>query len=131
MKKTLGIVEKVKIKGKKGETEALALVDTGAKLTSVDIKIAAETGVGPIKRVTKIKSALNDQGIRRPVLEATVTIGGKVFKTEVNIADRKNMAFPVLIGRNILMGSFVVDPEKNSETFKSVAKKKKMLSEYK
>ena len=130
MKKTVGIVEKVTIKGKTGEAEALALVDTGAKLTSVDIKLAAETGVGPIKRVTKIKSALNDKGIRRPVLEATVTIGGKEFNTEVNIADRKNMAFPVLIGRNILVGSFVVDPEKNSELFKTVAKKKKMFSEY-
>lgn len=131
MKKTIGIVEKVKIKGKAGEAEALALIDTGAKLTSVDIGLAAETGIGPVKRVTKIKSASKDTGIRRPVLEAVVKVGGKDFRTEVNIADRKNMAFPVLVGRNILTGNFLVDSEKNSELFKNVAKKKNMLSEYK
>ncbi len=131
MKKVLGIIEKVKIVGSSGEAEALGLVDTGAKLTSVDITLAAEAGIGPVKRVTKIKSASKDTGTRRAVLHATVVLGGKKFNTEVNVADRSNMAFPVLVGRNILAGHFLVDAEKNSELFRRVAKGKNMLSEYK
>jgi hypothetical protein len=129
-KKTLGIVEKVKVIGHR-EKSALALVDTGAKLTSVDIKIAAEAGIGPVKRTTKIKSALKDTGIRRAVLKAAIEVGGKRFETEVNIADRSNMTFPVLVGRSILAGNFVIDPQKNLDVFKREATRKKTLSEYK
>ncbi|MBN2330423.1 MAG: ATP-dependent zinc protease [Candidatus Aenigmarchaeota archaeon] len=128
-KKIIGLVEKVKIIGN-SEKESLALIDTGAKLTSVDIKLAAETGIGPVTRITKIKSASKDVGTRRPVLEATIEIAGRRFNTEVNIQDRSHMTFPVLIGRNILTGNFLVDAGKNREIFKQVAMKKKMLSEY-
>ncbi len=129
MKKTLGLIEKVKIRGLK-EKEVLALVDTGAKLTSVDIRLAAETGIGPVLRATKIKSASKDSGTRRPVLKAKVGLGGKVFDTEVNVADRSRMAFPVLIGRNILSGNFLVDVEKNMDIFRKVATDKKMTAEF-
>ena len=128
-KGTVGIVEKIKVIGN-NEVEALALVDTGAKLTSVDIKLAAEAGIGPVKRTTKIKSALNDGGTRRPVLSAKIEIAGKRFETEVNISDRKNMTFPVLIGRNILTDNFLVDVGKARDVFKSEATKKKTLSEF-
>jgi hypothetical protein len=128
-KKTIGLVEKVKIIGN-DEREALALVDTGAKLTSVDIRLAAETGLGPVKRVTKIKTASKNFGSRRPVLHAKIEIGGKRFATEVNIQDRSHMTFPVLIGRNILTGNFLVDVGKNREIFREMAMKKKTLSEY-
>ena len=124
MKNTLGLIEKVKVKGRTSK-EVQALVDTGAKLTSVDIKLAAETGIGPVIRATKIKSASKDSGTRRPVLRATIEVGGKV-----NIADRSRMAFPVLIGRNILTGNFLVDVGKNREVFRKVAKEKNMLSEF-
>jgi hypothetical protein len=128
MKHILGIVEKVVLKGVK-EKHVLALVDTGAKLTSVDIKLAGETEIGPVVRSTKIKSASKDDSTSRPVLEATIEIGGKNFLTEVNVADRSRMAFPVLIGRNILDGHFVVDVEKNADVFRRVVTEKKMLSE--
>ena len=128
-KKTIGLVEKVKIIGKCEKT-AMALIDTGAKLTSVDISLAAETGIGPVVRTTKIKSASKNFGTRRPVLEATIEIAGKKFTTEVNIQDRSHMTFPVLVGRNILVGNFLVDAEKNRELFKRIATEKKTLSEY-
>jgi hypothetical protein len=128
-KKTLGISEKVKVIGER-EIEADALVDTGAKLTSVDIMLAAEAGLGPVKGVTKIKSASKNFGTRRPVLSATIEIGGKRFETEINLHDRSHMTFPVLIGRNILIGNFLVDAEKNRHVFKEIATKKKTLSEF-
>jgi hypothetical protein len=128
-KNTLGIVEKVKIIGRK-EKEALALVDTGAKLTSVDVRLAEEAEIGPVVRTTRIKSASDGTGTRRPVLRATIEIGGKLLDTEVNIFDRSHMTFPVLIGRNILTGNFLVDTKKNRDIFKKTATKKKTLSEF-
>ncbi len=129
MKKTLGLIEKIKVKGLK-EREVYALVDTGAKLTSVDIKLAGEAGLGPVVRATKIKSASKDSGTRRPVLKATITVGGKTFETEVNIADRSKMAFQALLGRNVLTGNFLVDVEKNRNMFKKIASEKKSLCEF-
>jgi hypothetical protein len=129
MKHILGIVEKVIIKGTK-EKHVLALVDTGAKLTSVDAKLADEAGIGPVVRSTKIKSASKDASTSRPVHEVTIEVGGRKFIAEVNVADRSKMAFPVLIGRNILCGNFIVDAEKNIEVFRHVAAQKKMLSEF-
>jgi hypothetical protein len=129
MKKTLGVIEKIKVKGLK-EKEVLALVDTGAKLTSIDIKLAAEVGLGPIVRATKIKSASKDMGTRRPVLKAMITVGGREFEAEVNVADRSRMAFPALLGRNIITGNFFVDVEKNRRLFRKVAAEKKALCEF-
>ncbi|MFH0956542.1 MAG: RimK/LysX family protein [Candidatus Aenigmatarchaeota archaeon] len=129
MKHILGIVEKVVIKGTK-EKHVLALVDTGAKLTSVDAKLADEAGIGPVVRSTRIKSASKDDVTKRPVHEVAIEIGGRKFIAEVNVADRSRMAFPVLIGRNILCGNFLVDAEKNIEVFRRVAAQKKMLSEF-
>ena len=49
-----------------------------------------------------------------------IKILGKVFDTEVNIQDRSHMSFPVIIGRNILTGNFVVDTEKNHNIYESI-----------
>jgi hypothetical protein len=128
MKGVLGIVERVKVCGIR-EREVLALVDTGARLTSVDIKIAAETEIGPVVRSAKIRSASASDTSKRPVLQARIEVGGKKFVTEVNVADRSKMAFPVLIGRNVLRGNFVVDVEKNADVLAKIAKEKRMYQE--
>ena len=128
MKHVLGIVEKVVIRGAKEKT-VLALVDTGAKLTSVDSRLAAQAEIGPVVRSTKIKSASKHDVTSRPVHNVEIEIGGMKFLAEVNVADRSKMAFPVLIGRNILCGHFLVDAEKNMDVFRRVATEKRMLSE--
>ena len=53
-KPVVGLVEKVKIVGKKGSVETLAKFDTGASNNSIDFKIAAEAGVGPVVSSAKI-----------------------------------------------------------------------------
>lgn len=128
-KNVLGLVEKVKIIGS-GERETFALIDTGAKLTSVDLGLAAKTGIGPLVRITTIKTASKNVAAKRPVLKAKIEIAGKIFDTEVNIQDRSHMTFPVLVGRNILVDNFIVDAQKNRDIFKREATKKKTLSEY-
>ncbi|MEE9406130.1 MAG: RimK/LysX family protein [Candidatus Aenigmarchaeota archaeon] len=117
VKRIVGLVEKIKIIGGKGSAETYALFDTGARSTSVDVKLAAKVNLGPVIRTTFVKAASLKGRIRRPVVKAAVKIQGKKFDTEVNIQDRSHMTFPVIIGRNILAGSFLVDSEKGKDIF--------------
>lgn len=110
-KKFVGLVEKIVVIGDK-KIESLALCDSGARGTSIDIGLAAKARLGPIIKTTKIKSASVSREIRRPVVKAKIKIKGRTFNTEVNIQDRSHMTFPVIIGRNILTGNFIIDTKK-------------------
>lgn len=112
----VGIIEDVKIVGKK-TVSCLAVFDTGAHTTSVDITLASEAGLGPITRISKVKNPSMRGRVMRPVVKAHIEIHGRTFDTEVNLQDRSHMKFPVIIGRNILAGNFLVDPQKNMELF--------------
>jgi hypothetical protein len=46
---------------------------------------------------------------KRPVVEMEICIGLKRFRAQVNLNDRSKMTYPMLIGRNILKESFLVD----------------------
>jgi hypothetical protein len=107
----VGLVEEIELVGRK-RVKTLALCDSGAKNTSVDIALAAKAKLGPIIKTSKIKSASISREVRRPVVKAKVKMKGKVFNTEVNIQDRSHMTFPVIIGRNILTGNFIIDTKK-------------------
>ena len=113
-KKIVGLVEEIEIKGRK-DVRAMAVFDTGARMTSVDVKLAAKAELGPIVKTTKISNPSLKGQIRRPVVEAKIKINDKVFDVFVNIQDREHMSFPVIVGRNIISDNFVVDAEKNKE----------------
>ncbi|MCX8190128.1 MAG: hypothetical protein N3F05_02770 [Candidatus Diapherotrites archaeon] len=108
-KKIVGLVQHVKIIGKKKAVETLALLDTGAERSSVDLKIAAKAGLGPIVRVLRIKSKTEPRGyVRRPVAEGILEMCGKRKKTLFTIADRFGMKLPVLVGRDFLGSEFII-----------------------
>jgi hypothetical protein len=111
-KNVVGLVEKVRVIGERS-VEAVALFDTGARLTSVDIKLASKAQMGPIVRITKVKNPSFNRIIKRPVVRAKIKVKGKIFDVDVNIQDRSHMTFPVIIGRNIITGNFIVDPTIN------------------
>ena len=113
-KKALGIVEKVRVIGR-GEEEVRAIVDTGAKLNSIDIGLARRIGLGKPIRTMRVKNPSLKGSIRRPVVRVRIELKGRIFKTEANLQDRSHMKFPVIIGRNLLIGNFVVDPEMGKE----------------
>lgn len=115
-KPTVGLVEEVKLQGKKS-LKTWALLDTGAKLTSVDIRLASEAGLGPVTRIAKVKNPSHPRKISRPVVPAKISLGGKMFDVEVNLQDRSHMNFEIIIGRNILAGNFQVDAELNGHLF--------------
>lgn len=112
-KKTIGLVEKVKIYGNGSEVEADALVDTGAEMTSIDIVLAGEAQLGPVFRTFKTRAPITKKVDKRPVVKAVMEIKGKKFDIEMNLNDRSHMKYPVLIGRNLIYGNFVVDISKN------------------
>ncbi len=120
--KIVGLVEKIEIAGKR-KVKTFAVFDSGAKLTSVDIKLAAEAQLGPIIRTTRVKNPSYDGFVTRPVVRARLKILGKTFDTEVNVQDRSHMSLPVIIGRNVLKGNFLVDPKKNHELYLKLKKK--------
>ena len=71
-----------------------------------------------IKRFVRIKTK-NGGTIRRPVVEMAFCVAGIRVEEEVNLAERDNFIYPVLIGRNMLKdGRLVIDP---SKTFTSDA----------
>lgn len=131
----VGWVEKGRIAGL--ESEVKIKLDTGAETTSINaeilekpeeesesgglIKFRFTNGEGitktfelPIVRWVRIKSRTEDY-IKRPVVLMKICVAGRWVEEEVNLADRDEFDYPVLIGRNMLSKSkLVVD---SSATF--------------
>lgn len=121
-KKIVGLIEPVKIIGKK-VVSTTALFDTGAKLTSIDNNIAAEAQVGPVLRIQRVKAPITKEVKQRPVVKVRIKIGGKEYEAEANLNDRSHMKYPVIIGRNIIEGNFIIDISKHPENGKRVNSK--------
>ncbi len=61
----------------------------------------------------KITSVKSSNGIiqKRYEIKSTVEIFGKTYKISLTLSDRKEMRYPVLIGRKFLSKKFIVDPQ--------------------
>ncbi len=62
----------------------------------------------PIVEFRQVKSS-NGQSAKRPVIVTTVELREKKFEIEVTLADRKEMGFRMLLGREAIMSRFLVD----------------------
>lgn len=76
--------------------------DTGATRTSIDARLAADVGTGPIKDIVKIKSGSVKTGRSRPVVDVVVGIGGTQHTVSASIEDRSHMDYSLLLERDIL-----------------------------
>lgn len=54
----------------------------------------------------------------RYVIETDIYLFGKIYSLQLSLSARKEMRFPVLIGRKFLMGKFIVDSSKYDLSFK-------------
>ena len=98
----IGYIEEVVVTGTSGSTQAFAKSDTGATRTSIDTKLAAEIGAGPIKSMTRVKSGSVKGGKIRPVVDLVIGIGGNQHTVTASVEDRGHMEYPLLLGRDIL-----------------------------
>ncbi|HLC57685.1 MAG TPA: RimK/LysX family protein [Candidatus Nanoarchaeia archaeon] len=105
--KVIGLSEKIMINGK----AVLAKIDTGAERNSLDVRLAAELGLGPIIGVRRY---VNVHGKTiRPLVKAHLEINGKKIHASFNLFDRQNLKFRVLIGKKTLKkAGFLIDPRK-------------------
>ena len=51
---------------------------------------------------------------KRFVIKSVVVIAGRRIKSLISLTDRRNMRYPVLIGRRLLKGRFIVDVSKEN-----------------
>lgn len=56
----------------------------------------------------KIKNSFGEME-ERYIIKTLIIIGKKRIKTSISLSDRETMRYPVLIGRKLLKGKFIVD----------------------
>ena len=127
-KKVVGWIEKVRIYP--GNFLVHAKLDSGAEYSSLDAanltqferngkpwvrfdlteregqKITMER---PLLRLATIKRH-NQEPQRRPVIKLGVCLGNIYQETEVNLVNRKNYQYRMLIGRKFMEGAVIIDP---------------------
>lgn len=59
----------------------------------------------------KIKNSFGEKE-ERYIIKTLIKIGSKKIKTTVSLSDRANMRYPVLIGRKLVKGKFLIDVHK-------------------
>ncbi|MFC1697349.1 RimK/LysX family protein [Nanoarchaeota archaeon] len=106
----IGLTNEVTVIGNNRKKRLMGRIDSGATMSSMDIKIAADLKLGPIIGTKKVKSA-SGNGIR-PIIQIEVVLKGKKFYKRFSLADRSHMKYKVLIGQNILKGGFIIDPSR-------------------
>ena len=127
-KLVVGWVERVRIYP--GDFEIHAKIDTGAKTSSLnapDLKVFTRDGEEwvsfevtnrggvtqrfeeKIFRVSKIRQH-GGRIQQRPVVMLGVCVGIVYKMTEVNLIDRKNFNYQMLIGRRLMKDQVIVDP---------------------
>ncbi len=108
-KTIVGLIEKVTIRGSSGRSKTVvARIDTGATKSSVDEALAFELALGPVVGTRVIRQAQGKQ--RRPVVHIKLKIKGRLIEGDFTVADRSHMRYPMLIGQNLLIKDFLVDP---------------------
>ena len=95
----------------KKKVDVQAKIDTGAWGTSIDRQLAKDLGLykkGEVLWYKKSISALGSE--KRPVINITFWLSGRKIVTTATIANRENLTYKMIVGRNDLIG-FLVDPK--------------------
>ena len=142
-KKLIGRIDKVSFP-ELGVTDIDAKIDTGAFSVSIhcyEIKALLKEDKLFVRfslfddekreehefKVDSIKQVKNSFGQieNRYIIKTKITLFGKKYLTDVALSNRSTMKFPVLIGRKLLGGRFIVDVSQQYVSAKLSSKKKK------
>ena len=116
-KKVVRLVQRVLVAGPGGEESVRAKVDTGADRTTVDKVLAARLRLVPTGSKVAVNASAAGRKVERPLVDATVTMAGRRFNLRVGVADRSQMRYAVIIGRDILRsGDFLIDPSRRKKS---------------
>lgn len=126
-KKIIGKAEKVAFP-ELGVKVAYARIDTGAKTSAIWVSQVRETDAGlevvffgkdstlftgkPVMFTTyseTVVASSNGAVERRYKIRLLLDISGKRIRAWFTLADRSAQVYPILVGRNVLRGRFVVD----------------------
>ncbi|MBU0719912.1 RimK/LysX family protein [bacterium] len=64
--------------------------------------------VMPVHKIKKVKSS-NGKSEERIFIKTAISIVGKTYMAEISLTNRKDMKYPMLIGRKFLEKRFLVD----------------------
>jgi RimK family alpha-L-glutamate ligase len=117
---TIGFTEQVVVSGTSGRKSVVAKSDSGAARTSIDLRLAADIGAGPIHTVSRVRSGSSKRSKARPVVDLVVGIGGEQYTVAANIEDRTHMSYPLLLGRDVLK-NYHLDVSRRVEDHAEVA----------
>ncbi len=67
----------------------------------------------PVHDVRDVKSS-NGLSEKRVFVKTTILMFNKIYKIELSLADRSEMKYPLLIGRNFISRKFLVDVSKTN-----------------
>ncbi|MDH5020295.1 ATP-grasp domain-containing protein [Halobacterium rubrum] len=98
----LGYTTRVAVSGCDGAAEAVAKSDSGARRTSVDAELAGRVGAGPLVGTTSVRSGSARGTETRPLVDLDVRVSGEWRTVTASVADRTDMTYPVLLGRDLL-----------------------------
>lgn len=135
IKKAIGRSEKVDF-SELGALHTPARIDTGAKTSAIWVTSAKEVDGGleavffgtgsewftgkPVLFPTYaevVVASSNGIAEERYKVRLLVSIAGKRIRAWFTLADRSAQAYPVLIGRNVLRGKFLVDVSQSNGSF--------------
>jgi hypothetical protein len=110
-----------------GAGQLVAKIDTGARVAALhaeDISIHGrkvrftlvlsdhnrhcEAKLVDVKRIKSSNGSIE----KRPVIETDIQIGMHRFSALITLTDRKDMGVPMLLGREVLKGRFLVNPSR-------------------
>jgi hypothetical protein len=109
-----------------------AKIDTGARSSALHVldqetfrrdgielvRFRIETGLPdapplPVEAVVLDRRRVTDSGghqTERIFIRTSLRLGNREWEAEVNLTQRRNMLFPMLLGRTALAGHYLVDP---------------------
>jgi hypothetical protein len=105
---TIGLIESIVLEN---GVKYKAKIDTGADSSSIDKNLLEKLGEKKILDHKVVRSALGKT--KRPTVRLDVEFHGKRFSEKFSVADRSNLKYKILVGKDILKKEgFLIDPTK-------------------